>query len=269
MAIGSERRRSRLVARLSSSAIAVLLGAMAAAGCSSTGDPVGGAVHVEYWRPKVAGEVSITKGSKVGTATPISLRRDLGMDHDDTPVLGADVDIGRNRISLEYTGISLHGSTIAPEDFIFHDKTYPAGDPVHSDLNVPSARLNWSYALWQEGASAWRAGLGARLWTFDMTVKDPVAGLDETRRFSHTYPLAMSELDYDLSHGFVGRLHGDVAGLSSSQLVYEATAALEWRATKHFGAEAGWRYERYDFNESTNDGDFNLSGPYVALRFRF
>lgn len=268
MAIGSGRRGPRVVDRLTSSTFAAVA-AVFATGCTPTTDQVASAVHVDYWRPKVAGEVEITKGSKVGTATPISLRQDLGMDHDDTPVIGADVDFGRHRISLEYTGVSLHGSTIAPEDFIFHDKLYPAGDPVNSDLNVPSVRLNWSYALWQDGPSAWRAGLGARLWTFDMTVKDSVAGLDETRRFSHAFPLAISELDWDLTHGFVAKLLGDVAGLSSSQLVYEADAALEWRATNHFGAELGWKFQRYDFNESTNDGDFNLSGPYVALNFRF
>jgi hypothetical protein len=266
MGIGAGRRGLRIGAGVRSSTI---LGVAVAAGCGSSSDEITGGVHVDWWRPKVAGEVSITKGSKVGTATPISLRRDLGMDHDDTPVLGADLDWGRNRFSLEYTGITLRGSTTNPEDFIFHDKLYPAGDPVSADLNVPSIRANWSYALWQEGLSAWRAGLGARLWTFDMTVKDAVAGNDETRRFSHAFPLAISELDWDLTHGFGVKLLGDVAGLSTSQLVYEAGAALEWRAAKLFGAELGWKYQRYDFNESTNDGDFNLSGPYIALRFRF
>jgi hypothetical protein len=264
MNFASRRWRSLVIARSWAA-----LFPLAAVGCTDAADELTGSVHAEYWRPNVAGEVSITKGSKAGTATPISLRRDLGLDHDDTPVLGADLDLGRNRLSFEYLDLSLHGSTTTPDGFVFHAQSYPAGDPITSDLKVPTLRVNWSYALWKEGASAWRAGLGGRFWKFDLQVADPVAGLNERRDFNHFYPLAVTDLALDLTHGFFARLAGNVAALSTSQAVYEADAALGWNAEKHFGAELGWRFLRYDFNESTNDGDFNLSGPYIALRFLF
>jgi hypothetical protein len=93
--------------------------------------------------------------------------------------------------------------------------------------------------------------------------------LSETRRFNGFYPLVASDLSLDLTRGLFLRLGGDVAAISTSQAIYEAGGALGWNAGKHFGAELGWRFLRYDFNQSTNDGDFNLSGPYIALRFRF
>src|SRR5262245_52356490 len=118
--------------------------ALLAAGCTVQEDSIATSPRVEYWRPSVSGIVSITKGSKVGTATDVSLRRDAGLDDGNAIGLGLDLDVGRSRVTFEYQDFDLSGSTVAPEDFIFHGQTFPQGDFVSTDLKCPTARLSWS-----------------------------------------------------------------------------------------------------------------------------
>jgi len=237
-------------------------------GCTVDDGEVSGSGHLDYWRPSVSGHASITKASRPGTATSVSFRRDLDLGHDDALVGGVDVDLGPHRISFEYLDLAMDGDAIVPQDFIFHGQTYSQGDHVTSHLEVPTMRVDWRYLLWRNGASVWRAGLGARLSTFDLSIEDPAAGLDERRHFSHAYPLIASDSSFDLGHGLFARAGGDVAALSVQQEVFEVLAAAGY-GTRHWTAELGWRFLRYDFNESTNDGDFNLSGPFVAAHVRF
>jgi hypothetical protein len=239
-----------------------------AAGCTLQPDDVATSARVDYWRPSVSGIVSITKASKLGTATDVSLRRDAGLDDGNALAAGLDFDVGRNRVSFEYMDLALNGSTVAPEDFIFHGQTFPQGDFVSTELNCPTGRLSWSYAFWQRDQSSWWAGLGARIWTFDMKMTNDTTGATTSRTFSHVFPMAITDASFDLGDGFSTVLRGNVAALSTPQVVYDAAAGLGYHYER-FRGELGWRFVRYDFNESTNDGDFNLTGPFVSLRFSF
>jgi len=246
----------------------LIVASAGAAACTVDYDEVAASGHLDYWRPNVAGHALITKASKAGTGSATSLRRDLGIDHDDTPGGGVDLDLARSRISFEYLDLALQGSTKVPQSFIFHAQTYPAGDRVQARLDVPTARLDWRYAIVKDGSDVWRAGVGARFWTFDMKVQDAAAALNESRHFSHVYPLVATDVTHDLGGGLFARAAGDVALLSLRREVLELLAAAGYGSGR-FSAELGWRYLRYDFNESTNDGDFQLSGPYVGVTVHF
>src|SRR5262249_46968243 len=208
---------------------AAVVAALLAEGCSVGEDSIATSPRVEYWRPSVSGIVSITKGSKVGTATDVSLRRDAGLDDGNAVGLGLDFDVGRNRVTLEYQDLALDGSTVAPETFIFHGQTFPAGDFVSTDLKCPTARASWSYAFWQKEQSSWWAGLGARFWTFDMRMTDDTTGTSTSRTFSHVFPMAVTDASFDLGYGFSTILRGNVAALSTPQVVYDAAGGIAYR----------------------------------------
>jgi hypothetical protein len=257
----SRRRRPR-------PALGALAALVALTACTVDYDEVSGSAHLDYWQPRVSGHVLITKASQPGTGTTTSLRRDLGLHRDDTFGGGIDLDLGPQRIAFDYSDFALRGDAIARKSFVFHGQTYPAGDRVVSNLEVPTGKLEWSYAVWRRKKSSWHVGLGARLWTFDLKVADDAAGLNETRRFTHLYPLAASDLDWDFGNGLFVRGGGNLAALSLRREVFEALAATGFR-TNRYCAEIGWRWQRFDFNESTNDGDFQLSGPFLAVHVRF
>jgi hypothetical protein len=220
---------------------------LAAGGCSVGPEDVATSARVDYWRPSVSGIVSITKASKLGTATDVSLRRDAGLDDGNALAAGLDFDVGRHRVSFEYMDLALNGSTVAPEDFIFHGQTFPQGDFVSTELNCPTGRLSWSYAFWQRDQSSWWAGLGARIWTFDMKMTNDTTGATTSRTFSHVFPMAITDASFDLGHGFSTVLRGNVA---ASDAAGGPTRPRDWY---HYGTDArraGWRFVRYDFNEA-------------------
>jgi hypothetical protein len=241
---------------------------LVAGACTASQGSVDANVQAGSWRPAVAGRIEITKASRAGSASDTSLRRNLGFDHGNSPMLDLDVDLGRHRLSLDFTQLRLEGSTHTPTPFVFHGETFPTGDPIVARLDSPTARVAWTYAFWKDGATAWRAGVGARLWSFDLRVADPAAGLNEERSFSHLYPLLESGFDLDLGRGFGATVGGNFATSGQVQTVYELAAALTFSA-RSLRASLGWQFTRFDFNESTNDGDYSLGGPFVALRWTF
>jgi hypothetical protein len=263
-------RRTRVTggaARLACALVAASL-AVSAAGCTVQAEDIATTGRVEYWHPTVSGRVFITKGSMPGTATEVDMDSNAGLDAGNAFSGGLDFDVGRHRVSFEYMDFSSSGATVTPEDFTFHGQNFSKGDHVSSELNSPTSRLSWSYAFWQRQESSWWAGLGARYWTFDMQMANDTTGETTSRKFSHVFPMAITDSSFDLGRGFSMLLRADVGMVRAPQAVFDGVGGFAYKM-KRFGAEAGWRFMRFDFNESKNDTDFNLSGPFVALRFTF
>lgn len=250
------------------SASVLVAAALGVEGCTVHYDEVSASGRVEYWHPSVHGNVSITRASQPGTASDVSLRRDAGLDDGGALGAGLDLDLGPYRVAVEYQDLAMHGSTVAPEDFIFHGQRFPQGNLVSADLKCPTTRASWSYAFWQRGESSWWAGLGARFWTFDLEMTDDTTGVTTSRRFNHVFPMAVTDGSFDLGHGLSTLLRADIAAISRSQVIFDAAAGLAYQMVR-FRAELGWRFMRYDINEAANEGDFDLSGPFLALRFTF
>lgn len=256
-------RAARLAAALVAASLAVL-----AAGCTIQPEEIATTGRVEYWRPTVSGRVFITKGSMPGTATEVDMESNAGLDMGNGFSGGLDFDVGRHRVSFDYTNVSSSGSTATTEDFTFHGQNFSSGDFVSSDLRSPTSRLSWSYAFWQKQESSWWAGFGARYWTFDMQMANDTTGETTRRSFSHAFPMVITDTSFDLGQSFSMVCRADVAMIRAPQAIYEAVGGFAYKMSR-FRAEAGWRFMRFDFNEAKNDTDYNLSGPYLGLRFTF
>ena len=203
-----------------------------------------------------------------GTATEVDMESNAGLDAGNALSGGLDLDVDRHRVSFEYMDFSSSGSTVTSEDFTFHGQNFSKGDLVSSDFRSPTSRLSWSYAFWQRQESSWWAGLGARYWTFDMQMANDTTGETTSRSFNHAFPMVISDSSFDLGRGFSMLIRADFAMVRAPQAVYEGVGGFAYKMSR-FRAEAGWRFMRFDFNEAKNDTDYNLSGPFLGLRFTF
>jgi len=224
-----------------------------------------------YWKPEVTGDMAITAGSKPGTATETRLDEDLGLDGDYQWTARLDVQAGKHRIGVEYLPIQLSGSTLSNDDFTFHGATYPAGDKISSDLGLTTwiARYDYQITANKKTADSLRIGIDGWLWDFDSQVKGTPSGNDESRHFSHFYPGVHGELTFDAGHNLTTTLFGSYATTSLDTRLWDLSASLAYTISDKAFISLGYRWITWDFNESTNDGDFALRGPYVGLALRF
>ena len=248
--------------------------ALATIGCKNSSqdlEDVSITPSASYWKPDVSGDFDITAASIPGTATETRLDEDLGLDGDDQWTARVDVQAGKHRVGLEYLPLQLSGSTITEDDFIFHGATYPVGDHVRSDVGLTTWIARYDYQVWstETTADSIRIGLDGWLWDFDARVKGSPSGNDEHRHFSHFYPGVHGELTFDASHGLTLTLFGSYATTSIDTRLWDVNGSLAYTIADKASISLGYRWITWDFNESSNDGDFDLRGPFVGLALHF
>lgn len=252
----------------------VLLAAVALGGCSSLPampkDSSFG-VTAQYWMASPDGHAYITAGSKPGTATNVRLDNDLGLDSERILDWSAFASFGDHRFTAEYLPLSFSGSDTASHDYLFHGATYPAGDRTSADLNLDTWVLKWDMALWKQKKSedALRVGLGAWFWKFDLHLKGTPSGNNETRQFHHLYPGVHGDWVSELGGGATLDLKGAIAATGLEKRLYDWSAEIAYPLSDALKLGIGYRWLRWDFDESTNDGDYSIRGPYAALSLRF
>ncbi len=222
-----------------------------------------------YWQPQPKGETFITAGSKPGTATSVDLDHDLGLDSRRQFTWRGDVAFSSQRITFEYLPLSFHGSTNVGSDFTFHGATYTSGTAISSQFDLETYILHWDSELWSERKtkSSAHAGIGAWWWRYDMQVSG--GGNDERRKFSHVYPGVHGDTTWDVGNGLLATLEIAFAATGANRRLYDFSGGLTYNVSDHLDLAAGYRLMRWDFNESTNDGDFDIRGPYAGLTIRF
>ncbi len=243
----------------------------AAVGCAAPAASPAFAIGAAAWQAAPDGHLFVTAGSKPGTATTMELEDHLGLEEATQLDWHADVDFGDHRITFEHLPLSFAGDSVVDDAFIFHGATYPVGDRVVTAFDLDTFILRWDARCWSSDAtrSSAHVGLGAWWWRYAMQVEGSPSGNDEVRQFSHLYPGVHGDLTWDAGSGLLLALDGAFAGTGTSRTLYDLSGSLIWEIGDHVGVAAGYRFMRWDFNESTNDGDFDLRGPWLGLTFRF
>jgi hypothetical protein len=148
----------------------------------------------------------------------------------------------------------------------------PTGQKISVDFRNPLVELAGLYRLGQPGVSPWWVYGGLRYMEMDIDVE----GLP-----SPPLPFNKLSVKEDITDGFVGVRYqnklserwefmgqGDI-GAGTSDLVLSATLLLKYRFTKTVGAYAGWRWLDYDVNKSDFEYNATMSGPLLAVDFRW
>ena len=223
------------------------------------------------WQVKPSGDVFITAGSKPGTATNADVSSSLGLDTERTWTGRVALDLDTQRFSLEALPLHLHGTTNADKNFTFHGAGYGGGDSITTDLNLDTWIAKWEVGTSTSAktADAIRGGIGLYWWHFDSQVVDGTNGSDESRKFSHLYPSVNGSATLDAGHGLRIEFATAFAATGRKRQIRDLSAALGYQLSDAVDLSLGYRYLRFDFDESTNDGDFDLRGPFTALQIRF
>ncbi len=226
--------------------------------------------ETQYWMAEPGGHVDVEAGSAPGTSTHARLERDLELDDDEQLLYQATLDLGEHRISAEYLPLSFSGGGTT-SGFTYHGAVFPNGDAVSSDLDLETWVLKWDYALSQQKRTedAFRLGLGAWWWNFDQQVRGSPSGNFESREFSRIYPGVHALMTMELGEGSTLDLAGALAANNYHRRMYDWSATLHYPVSDIVRLGIGYRWLIWDFNETTNDGDFHFAGPLGSLQLRF
>jgi hypothetical protein len=228
-------------------------------------------LETRYWQAEPNGHVAVDAGANPGTSTNAALEHRLALDGERELTFDATLDLGEHRLSAEYLPLSFSGSGRTGRAFTFHGEPFPAGDDVSSDLELETWVVKWDYALSKERRTkdAFRVGLGAWWWDFDLDVEGSPSGIRESRQFSRVYPGAHASITMELGEGTTLDLSGAMAANSYHRRLYDWSAEIAYHVSDYVFIGAGYRWLIWDFNETTNDGDFDFKGPFAAMTLRF
>ncbi|MBL8843009.1 MAG: hypothetical protein JNL90_15935 [Planctomycetes bacterium] len=254
--------------------------ALAATGCSApTFAPLPLAPRQEssieftarYWQAKPDGHVDIEAGAQPVTSTHAGLSDQLGLDTERELLWSASIDLGEHRFGAEYLPLGFGGSKSITRGFTFHGTPFPKGEDVSTDFDLETWVFKWDYALSKEKrtADAFRVGLGAWWWNLDIDVKGQPSGARESREWSRIYPGVHLQQTMALGDGARLEIFGALAANSYHRRLYDLGADLTYAVSDAIALGVGYRWMIWDFNETTNDGDFDFSGPLANLTVRF
>ncbi len=218
-----------------------------------------------WWTVPAGDHVKITLGGQPGSGTRVDTDTDMDLGAGLAWQAGLDATYDRHRIRAAYESLSVDGKNTLARDVVFHGVTFEAGEEVKSTLDLTFWKASWDYRLMGTNETGLRAGVGAWVWTFDASMegsRDPKTSRD----FTHAYPVATVDAFARFDRWTVG---GSVAFgfLQSDRYLVDAEAHAGVRLTDRLEVDVGYRFLKFLFHESTNEGDLLFDGPYVGISY--
>jgi hypothetical protein len=221
----------------------------------------------EYWYALPNGQVVITRGSRPGSGSVVRVGEDLGLEPSSVPGAELGASLGDHRLRLDYLHLSFRGQEELDQALVFHGQSYPAGDPVRAQLDLPRLSLNYDYDVWDTPWTRLRVGIVGHLYWISARLTD--ATLDEKRAYSRGNVAAAASVDVPLGP-LLATLDGSL-GYSDSD--HDFFGGIRFQvAAKLWGpleVGAGYRWERMDASAETNRIALTIHGPLVELSVRF
>lgn len=262
-----------MVARLRWAALSL---AGLAAGCAMPSMPklpkdAAFEIQTQYWFAEPNGHVDVEAGGTPGTSSNASLDDRLGLGDEDQILWSGYLDLGNHRIGIEYLPLAFSDGATTSRQFRFQGTPFPGGDNISTDFNLETWVLKWDYAIQKQkrSADAFRLGLGAWWWNFDMQVKGKPSGGNESREFSHIYPGVHTQITMEMGKEAILDVSGAVAGTGPNRRLFDWSANVGYPVSDYLVFGAGYRWMIWNYNETNNDGDFDFKGPFGSVSVRF
>jgi hypothetical protein len=223
-----------------------------------------------YWRPGIYGRLFITKGGGDGTASRINVHDDLELETENAPQAALDFNLGDHRLGFQYLPLTFEGKSTLTEPFIFHATTFPAGERVTSRIDIALWTFRYDYRLLEGSHGFLRIGLAGYYWFFESLIKGegPGGSLDEHRGFSSFLPGATLSGQLRLGNFHLNAAVGG-ATLGSESNLFEMEGSVGVRLWSFVDLDAGYRFLHLDQQETSNENDLSIHGPFVALSLTF
>lgn len=218
-----------------------------------------------YGRPSVSGTLRITRGGEPGTGSEIDVDDTLGLDDGDVFEVGvAWAPFARHRVFVAYERFAFEATEVLPESVIYRDVMFDAGDRVRSSLELDIVKAGYEGLLAGTPSSSLRAGIAGWVWRYQGSLENLDGPEDQSRSFTHVLPVAHVAAD-----AAFGVLHvaARAAGgwIGTDRYAIDLSGGVGVRLFDRLSLDLGWRWTRFVFDETTNEGDLVFSGPYVGL----
>jgi len=224
------------------------------------------------WFVSPSGSVTITRGSRPGTATPVEIDRDIDLGSEFAPMLeGRWEFLDSHAVAVRGSLLDLSGTRVAEQDFVYHGELFSAGRTVHAEMDFATLEFDYQYSFVRTPWLRLTGHLGAEYWAFSARLRtaDALPPLDTQRSFGSAFWLA--GLDADWSPSPLVDLRLFVAGGTerADQYFFNLDARVVFRPWDALGLSAGYRFQAVHFRKSTNRSDLDFQGPEVGLELRF
>lgn len=221
-----------------------------------------------YWRPRLDSTVKIVDHN---IGTDVNLVDDLGFDK--------EKDFGegrlqikffnRNKFNFSYLPLKWDADHVLTQTIQFNGQTYTAGTPVQSKLELKLFKVGYEFDF----LAGEYGFLGA---TFDVMVADThveikslTTAIDEKYDATVPVPLIGITARWNILKwiGLTARVSGLPAG--GYGYVFDAEGSLDINPIKYVGISGGYRFFKAKASYNDNKADYNLDGPFAALKIRF
>ena len=113
------------------------------------------------------------------------------------------------------------------------------------------------------------AGLRYMKLKLDLDIQGTVAGFSRDGSQSFTEPIIGARATKSIGHRSSLTGYGDYGGFGGSRTVWQLYGLYNYQLTPKLTASAGYRYFKIEIDKDRFSSDVKLSGPLLALTYRF
>jgi hypothetical protein len=221
-----------------------------------------------YWEPKLDSTVKIVDNN---IGTDINLVNDLGFDEKkDFGEARLQIKLfSRNKFNLSYLPLKWDADKVLTRTIQFEGKTYTAGTRVQSelDLRLFKAGYELDFLAGKQGF----LGLTFDVLVADTNIEIKAASLAIDEKYGKTLPIPMIGVSGRLNFVKWMGITGKVSGLPAGGYGYllDAEGSLDINPVKYVGISGGYRFFKAKASYNDNKADYQLDGPFAAVKIRF
>lgn len=226
-------------------------------------------IEGRYWMPALSG--MIKKGDGL-VGSDVNIIDTLGIKEDQQFFQGKATlkFLGINRIRVSYLPLSIDGSRVITESFVFNGKTYTVDTLVKSNVDVKLFKIGYGLDFISNPMGYLGVFIDLNYADVSATISAPDRGFSGSGSVTGYLPAI----------GIGGRVYlipaklsltGEIGGMQISSLgrYIEAEVSIDYRLIENFGISAGYRTIDIKAEKDDDKGELTLTGPYFSLFLRF
>ena len=151
---------------------------------------IGLKIDVMGWLTSPSGSVTITRGSRPGTGTPVEIDRDVDLGSEFAPMLeGRWEFLESHAVAVRGSLLDLSGTHVTERDFVYHGQLFSAGRTVHAEMDVATLEFDYQYSFLRTESLRLTGHLGAEYWALSgrLRTADDLPPLDTQRGFDSAF----------------------------------------------------------------------------------
>ena len=224
------------------------------------------------WYVSPAGSVTITRGSRPGTGTPVEIDRDIALDAEFAPMLeGRWEFLESHAVAVRGSLLDLNGTRVTEQDYVYHGEVFNAGRTVRAELDFATVEFDYQYSFLKTDTLRLTGHAGAEYWAFSgrLSTADALPPIDTQRSFDSAFWMLGLDAAWNPNPIVGFQLFAAGGTERSNQYFFNLDARFLLHPWNPVGLSLGYRYQEVHFRQSTNRSDLHFQGPEVGVELRF